>query len=339
MAFVPRTGGPVDLALGTTGAWTDMDVSGQPGYTPDVVGVELLIVTGTSNRNFGVRKNGSSDTRTGLLLGYPNGVKVGARIGVDSSGIFEAYISDVDVDIYLVGFYTSPGAVFFTNAVDKSQNTTFSWVTTSIASDTGSDTAIGACFEYNVAAALIGVLRPRGSADVRNVYSPGLHQFLITGLNGSEECEQYINHDTVDFLLNGYITSDAVFHTNALDRSTATIGSYVAVTALPAGAVAGIYDLYGVSSVPTRHGLRTAGEGYDYYLGPYLRAHQVVPCDGSGGVEQKIAAGDADLYELGYFTAPAGGGDDLTWLPSQQVAPGQSGGMIASGMAPPVRVA
>lgn len=316
-----------------------MDVSGQSGYSSSVVGVELLIVvTGTSNRNFGVRKNGSADARTGLLLGYPNGTIVGARIGVDSSGIFEAYISDVDTDVYLVGFYTSPGVVFFTNAVDKSQNTTGSWVTTSIASDTGGDTAIGAFFEYNVAAALIGVLRPRGSADARNVYSPGLHQFLITGLNGSEECEQYINHDTVDFLLNGYVISDAVFHINALDRSTGTTASYVAVTALPAGAAAGIYDCYNVAAVPTRYGLRTAGASYDIYRGPYLRAHHVVPCDGSGGVEQKIAGTDADLYELGYFTTPVGGGD-LTWLPSQQVAPGQSGGMIASGMAPPVRVA
>lgn len=298
MAFV-RLDAPVDLGLATFNAWTDLDVSSQPGYSAAVVGVELLIVvTGTSNRNIGVRKNGSTDNRTGLLLGYPNGTMVGARIGVDGAGIFEAYASNADVDILLVGFYTS-GAVFFTNGINKSQNTTGAWVDTSIATDTGSDTAKAAFFEYSCAAQLIGVLRPNGSTDTRNVYSPGLHNFLITGLDSSEICEQYINHDTVDFILNGYLTTGATFHVNAIDRSTATTGSYVAVAALPAGSAAGVYDGYTVAAVPTRQALRRAGASDDVYRGYYLRAHRVVPCDASGVIEQKNAGTDADLYELG----------------------------------------
>lgn len=304
MAFVALSA-PVDMAVTTTSSWVDVDVSGQTGYSASVVGVELLIVvTGTSNRNVGVRKNGSSDNRTGLMLGYPNGTIIGARIGVDSSGIFEAYISDTDTDVYLVGFYTSPGVVFFTNGVDKSQNTTGSWVDTDISSDTGSDTAIAAFFEYSTSANLIGMLRPNGSTDSRLTYSTGVHNFLITGVDGSEICEQYINNSAVDFILTGYMTTGGTFHTNATDRSTGTTASYVAVTALPAGALAGVYDCYNVAAVPTRYGLRKAGASYDIYRGPYLRAHHVVPCDSSGGVEQKIAGTDADLYELGYLFTP-----------------------------------
>lgn len=305
MAFVALAA-PVDMAVTTTSSWVDVDVSGQTGYSASVVGVELLIVvTGSSNRNIGVRKNGSTDNRTGLLLGYPGSTLVGARIGVDSSGIFEAYISDVDTDVYLVGFYTA-GAVFFTNGVDKSQNTTGSWVDTDISSDTGSDTAIAAFFEYSTSANLIGMLRPNGSTDSRLTYSTGVHNFLITGVDGSEICEQYINNSAVDFILTGYLTSGGTFHTNATDRSTATTASYVDITALPAGSVAGVYDCWNQSSVPTRYGLRAGGTAYDIYSGPYLRAHHVVPCDGSGVVQQKIAAADADLYELGYLTATVG---------------------------------
>lgn len=305
MAFVPLAA-PVDLAITTTGSWVDADISGQTGYSADVVGVELLIVvTGSSNRNIGVRKNGSTDNRTGLLLGYPGGTLVGARIGVDSSGIFEAYVSDVDTDVYLVGFYESDDAVFFTNGVDKSQNTTGSWVDTDISSNTGSDTAIAAFFEYSTSANLIGMLRPNGSTDSRLTYNTGVHNFLVTGVDGSEICEQYINNSAVDFILNGYLTGGGTFHTNATNRSTATTGSYVDITALPAGATAGVYDCWNQSSVPTRYGLRTGGTSYDIYRGPYLRAHHVVPCDGSGVVQQKIAGTDADLYELGYLSTAA----------------------------------
>lgn len=326
MAFVPLAA-PVDLAITTTGSWVDADISGQTGYSADVVGVELLIVvTGSSNRNIGVRKNGSTDNRTGLLLGYPGGTLVGARIGVDSSGIFEAYVSDVDTDVYLVGFYESDDAVFFTNGVDKSQNTTGSWVDTDISSNTGGDTAIAAFFEYSTSANLIGMLRPNGSTDSRLTYNTGVHNFLVTGVDGSEICEQYINNSAVDFILNGYLTGGGTFHTNATNRSTATTGSYVDITALPAGATAGVYDCWNQSSVPTRYGLRTGGTSYDIYRGPYLRAHHVVPCDGSGVVQQKIAGTDADLYELGYLSTAGGTDYDLAVDQSTVTITGQAVG-------------
>lgn len=302
MAFLPLAT-PTDMAVTTTAAWVDVDVSALPGYSSAVVGVELLfVITGSSNRQFGCRKNGSTDARTGVLLGFPGGTSTGARIGVDSAGLLEVFIADVDTDVYVTGFYTSH-TVFFTNAVDKSQPTINTWTSTDVSTDTGSDTAVVGLFEGQAGAARTMALRATGSTDDRRVATI-THTFQMVKLDGSETCEQYIGNADADWVLSGYLTGDAVFTTNATDRSTGTGGSYQTITALPADAVAGVYDLYTTSGVPVLHALRPSGATWDIYRAPYSRSNQAVKCSAPGGVvEQKIAGVDADLYELGYLTA------------------------------------
>lgn len=313
MPYIPITN-PVDLNVTTTGSWVDADVSTHPLYVASVViGVELIFDnTGTNNVNFGCRKNGSTDARNDLLLGFTNGTMTGARIGVDGSGLFEAYISEVAVDVYLAGFYTADTASFFTNAVDKSQDTLSTWTDTDISSDTGSDVALAAFLERSAATASIYAVRMNGSTDDRRGQSPGRHNFLIAPCDGSELFEQWVSATDADLFLNGYLRATyraaATFNTNAIDRSTATAGSYQTVTALTAGAIAGVYDSYNVQTTPSRLALRRIGSTVDIYRGPYLRAHLVVACDTSQQVEQKISSTDSDLWELGYFSAPK------TWL-------------------------
>lgn len=294
---------PVDVSLSTTGAWTDIDLSGISGYTSAVTGAVIkFMTTASSNRNFGLRKKGSTDNRTGLIIGQPNGTQAHAYIGVDTSGFIQGYISDVDMDFYVVGLIT--GDVFFTNAVDKSTGTTSSWVDLDISSDTGADTATHAWFEWSTAALVIGAFRKNGSTDDRRAQSPGTHGWMGTGVDGSELCEQWINHTIQDHYLVGYGTSAMTWHTNAVDRSTSTTGSYQTVTSPDASAVAAVYDFYTAGSTAYRHALRRTGSSVDQYQCLYLRNHATVTLSSTGGTaEQKVQDVAVDLYELGYWRA------------------------------------
>lgn len=298
---------PVDVSLSTTGAWTDIDLTGISGYTSAVTGcVVKFMTTASSNRNFGVRKKGSTDNRTGLIIGQPNGTQAHAYIGVDTSGFIQGYISDVDMDFYVVALITED--VFFTNAVDKSTTTTSSWVDLDISSDTGGDTATHAWFEWSTPALVIGAFRKNGSTDDRRAQTVGTHGWAGVGVDGSELCEQWINNTLQVHYLVGYGTTSMTWHTNAIDRSTATTGSYQTVASPDASAVAAIYDFYTTGSTAYRHALRRTGSSVDQYQCLYLRNYPTVTLSAKGGTaEQKIQDVAVDLYELGYWVESGGG--------------------------------
>lgn len=324
---------PVDISLTSFAAWTDIDVSTQPGYTSNVVGVLVEVVLNfATDRGFGLRKNSSTDNRTTALWAGIIGNHFVAAIGVDSSGIFEGYAENGEVDFFLVGFLTSDDAAFFVNAVDKSTGTSSSWVDLDVSADVGSDPVKGVWLEMTAPAVRIASVRMNGSTDDRRSNHPGFHSWLYCGVDASKLCEQWINATDVDLYLVGYQKANTTYNTNAIDRSTGTTGSYVDVTALPAGAIGGIYEA--TTSSGAKYNLRKKGSSHDRYF--YLQTHQwfVVACDASQLVQQKIDSTSVDIYEVGYFTPPPAAGD-LTWLPSQQTALGVSGGMISSGMTPP----
>lgn len=294
---------PVDVSLGSTGAWTDIDISGQTGYTSSVVGVLIEVInTGTASRAVGLRKNGSTDNRITAITGDTNGKHYVAAIGVDGSGILEGYIANVDTDFWLVGYLFSGDAVFFTNAVDKSTGTTSSWVDMDISGDTGGNTAIGAYIEMSSAGTRNTSLRKNGSTDDRRNVATGQHDWMYCGVDGSEILEQWISVNDADNYLVGYQITGATFHTNATDRSTATTGAYEDVAALPSGAVGGIYEIYNTSGAAGRYNLRTNGGSDDRYYNVNRHSWHIVGVDGSQLCEQKIANTGIDLFELGYYS-------------------------------------
>ena len=98
-----------------------------------------------------------------------------------------------------------------------------------IAADTGSDTAIGAIFHVDCqAGSSVGYgLRKKGSTDNRlQTLRANMMNLGLVGVDATETAQQQIAANTVDLFLVGYVTSGAVFFTNALDKSTATPGSY-----------------------------------------------------------------------------------------------------------------
>jgi len=290
---------PANVSLSSFSTWTDISVASLAGYSSAVTGVVVKVITTTSNNTFGVRKKGSTDSRVGLIIGQVNGAQLEATIGVDSSGVFQGYAGGSDLDMYVVALITED--TFFTNAIDKSQDTTTTWVDEDISSDTGGDTATYAWHEWSEAAQWILRYRKNTSTDDRRAQSGGTHNWAFTGVDGSEICEQYINNSGQDAFLIGYGNSTRmVVHTNAIDRSTSTTGSYQTVTTPHVDAIAAIYDAYNSTASAIRHALRRVGDTADFYQCPSLGAHYTVGLGPAGTCEQKIASTSADLYELAY---------------------------------------
>ncbi|KKL27072.1 hypothetical protein LCGC14_2388830, partial [marine sediment metagenome] len=119
-----------DVTPGVFGAWTDVNVS---VYIPEgTSGVIIEVDSTNAVKETGFRKNGSTDARV-----Y-DGEHSWIMIGVDSSGIFEAYLEDNNVFLYIRG-YTDDNWVFNTNAVDISVGAFLAWTDIDVSAITSSD--------------------------------------------------------------------------------------------------------------------------------------------------------------------------------------------------------
>jgi len=255
--FYPIT--PTEVTPGSSGSWQDVDVSGS--IPSGATGVILHLVNNSaSNRDIGIRKNGSTDARLQDL------VKSGhcwMAIGVDGSRIFEAYVeSTTDLDVYLVG-YTMSGVTFNTNATDKSLGTTGAW--TDIDCSTEAPSAIGLIFEVGepVLAKSYG-LRKNSSTDDR-YYDLWRHNAYgaIIGCDANQIVEGKISATDVNFYLLGYITDGVTFNTNATDLSITTAGAWTDLSALPTSSKMGIIEV--VTSTSYAYGLRKNGSSENLY--------------------------------------------------------------------------
>ena len=291
---------PVDITPTSFDAWVDADLS---AYLPaGATGAILRIVdyiTGPDAFAIGARKNGSTDNRIGVA---PFSTVNNFSIGVDGSRIVELYLATGTVPgvVWLDGYYTTD-AVFATNGTDKSTANTGVWEDVDISGDTGADTAIGAILEY-VGSATTSVtigLRKNGSTDNRVTHGE-VHAVFIIGVDGSEIFEQQIGTTAADIFLVGYIKSNAVFNTNATDRSLGSTGAWTDLTALPSGAIGGIYETIGSEATTEEMGLRANGSA-EAIIFRFRHAWPVVKCDASQLVEHYIESTAVDLFEVGYF--------------------------------------
>lgn len=281
---------------GSTGSWQDCDNS----VVPDgAVGVIVrLINSNAAAQAVGLRKNGSTDNRT---QGIYQGSHIWAAVGCDASGIFEAYVG-TSVTVEIFGYFDGNDEVFFTNGVDKSTASTSSWVDVDISSDTGTDVAIGAIFEWSATASNANAkVRKNGSTDNRTGDRIRRQLFGIIGVDESEIFEQWIDDTAADLFVIGYIKSAAVFHTNAIDRSLSTTSAWTDLTALPAGATGAIYEVSAGQDLT--YGFRKNGSSENFSNKVTLeQAYGMLDCDESGIIEGIISSTTVDFFEIGYFT-------------------------------------
>jgi hypothetical protein len=296
---------PVNVTPVTTGSWqaVDLDSFFVTSLAGSISGVKLIVKNTSTATSYavGLRKNGSADNRITNIGTHYQGM---GAVGVDASNIFEAYVGNASVQIWLVGYHTDD-AVFFTTGVSKTLSgggMGDAWRGVDISADTGADTAIGAIFE-RVSAANVG-LRKNGSTDNRT-QACDAHIWGECGVDGTENCDAYGSNGDVYFLI-GYVKSSAVYATNATNISLSTSGSWIDYAAASAS-VAQLIET--ISSATTyTYGVRDKDDSATSlldYPGGASHAFDTVGVDASYVSQGNISNTGVDSYRLGYFTNPA----------------------------------
>lgn len=289
---------PIEVTPDTYNSWQDVDLSAYVPSTATGVILHFYNSNPSTYPRMGWRKNGSSDNRFNSVTGH-----FGTAVGIDGSGICELKIEDDRGHVYLIGYLESEAA-FFVNSPDKSLVATSTWTDIDISGDTGEDTAIGAFFEAFVDS--VGhnySLRKNGSTDDRTGLSLYRIGATTIGVDGSEICEGYIDHIDMDFFLNGYIKTKAVFNTNATDVSIGTIDTWLDLATLPDNSpVGGIYEITTLDAYNDTYGLRANGSSETLITKTCPRnAWNIVACDSSRLIEGYINDLDTKFYLTGYL--------------------------------------
>lgn len=153
--------------------------------------------------------------------------------------------------------------------------------------------------------------RKNGSTDAResNVYT-GQHFWAGCGVDENRVLELYVtanggsNHATI--WLAGYFTDDAVFFTNAPDKSLGATGSWIDIDI--SGDTGGDTAIGAILEIPhpggnIDWGLRKNGSSDNRVTGYWPRhTAAIIGCDGSEIFEGQITHTDVDFFLMGYIT-------------------------------------
>lgn len=289
---------PTDVSPATTGGWVDLDLS---GYIPaGSTGVALRFTNSSAtDERIGVRNNDSTDTNDFFI---ENSSHVHLYVGIDGSRICEVWRGDTTVTVYLEGYFGSE-AVFFANATAVESGLASTWTTVDISTAVSAgETAIAAILALEANAATGNGARPSGSTDDRKSLPYGVYGY-ITGLT-SHKFEGWRASTAFKWHLMGYMKSGLTVVDPGTDYSGSATGTYHDLTALPAGATGGVFDIYNAVTSPSKVQLRENGATHDYYYQMAAKQLQLFSkADSSRIVENKRANTNTVYYLTSYFTS------------------------------------
>lgn len=325
-AITPVTPSEISHAVDTT--WTDIDVTAQlGGDAGSVAGVILQIVNndGSTENDWGVRKNGSGDTIVGDM---EDTGQTWVAIGIDGSDVFEVYLQDASgMQIYIVGYILESEGTFLTNSVNHNNTNVNAWEDWDISGDTtGGDVAsVAFILMHNddVSSQLCGSsLRENSSTDNRTGGGDFMHVAELIGgemsVDGNEILETYINTaghgcdsvDDVEFYLVGWLIDNFTSFANAKSYPAAGAGSYEDVnfsSDIPATNDGAFWHFFPASQAEYKRAITKKGTtgSYDIYFdGSYQ--YGWVEIDGNRIAEQKVESANLDLFLWGYTNTDAG---------------------------------
>jgi hypothetical protein len=230
---------PTDISPGTTGAWTDVDLTGQ--VDGDTNGVILMLDNTGNATDYAVREIGSTDADTANDLSGQGNVLY--MVGLDGSDDFEIFLGSADINVYMVG-QTKDSVVYYSNDVAVTDPSTGSWQPIDATT-------------YGVPASANGViLRVENNQNKRNTLglrhgdstddweksiASNTHLQGPAGLNASSEWDEYMGSTNVDVSIgaytvyNGGLVADTHADMDVLIRTAtgdvrATLGTHVATT-------------------------------------------------------------------------------------------------------------
>jgi len=293
------------------GSWQTVDVSGN--ISIGMTGVLLEVINiGETQYEWGIRKKGSSDDIKSKIAPISH---TWAMIGADDAKCFETYISNAEVQVWLVGF-TRFGVQFLTNKVDKTPQLT-DWQDVDCSADVEGNAANGLIFmvkNINADALRQYGVRKKGSTDAFAVGRPGYLniaagdvQFLLIGCDANQVC-QFRGSVIADLKLYliGYAWNGMEFSTNATEKSLTSYGSYTDVdcAALSAESAWAIVQVNCNDRGAQYAALRENGSSEDIYrpitYGAWKPQHLI-----SQSFEGKVEGEDVDFWVVGWVKQTA----------------------------------
>ncbi len=289
----------VNCSLGVTGSWQNIDLSASVPVGTTGVCILVRNTDAFSTRNFGLRKNGSTDDRH--TQPFQSKSQTMFYVGVDGSRICQGWISNVAVDFWLVGYFTTD-AVFFDEGIDKTTGSSDVWETVDCSAVVPAG-ATALIFEIAAAGSYRVGLRKFGSTDDLKTYG-AYHKGAIIGCDADRKCDYYRGPEAAAplFLL-GYLT-EGTFYTAAVDKSIG-VGAYTSIdisALLPAGTgIGALIQMFGQSDTFHYGYVRQTGSTDDFSDLYVNNEFFVVGVDASSTFQGYIGHVNIDFFVLGVF--------------------------------------
>jgi hypothetical protein len=301
----------------SAGSWQDVDCS--TNVPAGATGVILEVQnTGAAAYNAAFRKNGSSEDRTQNTLASQ---QQAVYVGLDSNRIFEAYIGDATVKLWLIG-YTDDTCTFFDNAIDKTPSTG-SWLDVDCSANIPSGAkGVFIVIVNGTTANRNGGARNNGSTDTypyQIFYYPSRFAYQVRGVDANRIFEARIDNAEVKVWLLGYVGSAApvTFKVNGVDKSLTTTGAWTDVDVTSdtdAAADGALIDLKMTQWTNYNGNIRKNGSTDNRTTAEQLRSSGTegqcvtrgIGMDASQIFEGWIENANLDFYLIGY-AKPAGG--------------------------------
>ncbi len=251
----------------------------------------------SSNVDVGIRPTGSTDDHVSSIYKAHGG----GAVGVDANRRVDIYVGTDTPRFYLVGWFTSDEAYFFTNKPDVEPAVAGEWVDVDVSAlvQPGDD-CLGVIVESNGSSGnYLGGARMKGSTDDRH---GGLnrHGWAICGVDANKVCQLYKLGNPAYVGLCGYIKKNVVFYANGIPTNPDAANKWRDLAPLPAGAVGGVYDY--LEGPPIIFGMRPNGSVSAVTASAHNERWLVSGCDEAGIVEALVQNTHyAALYLLGYF--------------------------------------
>jgi hypothetical protein len=282
--------------------WRDVDLDTY-SCPVDCVGA-IIKINGVNGVNMGGRKNGSTDTRLYLEVFQCTFI-----VGCDANHVIELYTetSMGESGIFtLIGFLSDADAAFETNSISKATSSTGSWQDIDCSANAPASTPalIFSMYQNQVASEYAFGLRCNGSTDNRTATSVNEYAgYQIIGCDANRIAEQYIANTNQDLYYHGYLKTNVTMNTNATDVSLGSTNAYQDLTALPSGAIGGIFEVTGVTGNAYNVDIRKNGSSDIHFLSLMSHIWLISECDTNRVCEGKIDNTGVDFFVVGYFTS------------------------------------
>ena len=327
----------VKLTTNSTLTWETVDVSSDyPDLPSDAAGVMLVFETSGADA-VGVRKSGNTNfTQTTALA---SSFRQAAYAALDASYQIDVYRGASDVDVYLVGYFTTdyeeesppvditPGTSGSVQNVDVSSyapsGAKFAVVEVAGAGNRGTG------FAYTGAGAYDGS------------YSNG-HLWALVPLDGSDTFDCIVENGDPTVYLVGFVTAGSVRSTKGTDLfASLSTGSYQTITLPDTGKEIAVIEV--ISKTANRMFDLAPSTYTSWPAALYEDAYDnagtdIVKIDGSDQAVAKIENGATEAYCFGYLEDVSSGATALTLAALQhnhtlaEVTPSQLHNLITSAL-------